>query len=114
MSVPTTKRLFVETTIHIWRLTATNASKRRIHSTIKSADCVTSTYVEAEYVNTCLRAAVEAYNCIIASEDYDDALGRWERFYAGQYKLGIRFLIISLFRDNKEREAVLRRLRELD
>ncbi len=107
------KSLFVETTIHIWRHTATDAAKRRIEGSIKSTQCVTSTYVEAEYINTYLRAAVQAYNCIVASENFEDALGRWETYYASQYKLGVRFLINAIFRNNNEKADSLRRLREL-
>ena len=113
MSAVLPSRLFVETTIYIWRHTATNAAKRRINDKLNSAHCVTSTYVQAEYINTYARAAVEAYNCIVASEDYQDAFGRWESYYASQYKLGVRFLVDAIFRDNNEKEAALRRLKEL-
>lgn len=105
--------LFTETTIHIWRHTASNEVKRRIERNLRERYVIASTYVKAEYINTFLRAAVNAYNVVTASEDLDDALGRWETRWGSQYRLGIRQLFSLVLRGAADKEAVLRRLRHM-
>jgi hypothetical protein len=113
MNPQTEKPLFVETTIHIWHHTRSNAVKRRIEATLQARETVSSTYVKAEYLNTYLRAAVEAHRILLQAEDMEDALGYWENYLGSQYKLGVRFLILSVFRDDSEKRNALHRLQIL-
>lgn len=105
--------LFVETTIHIWRHTTPNAVKRRINNTLKQRYSITSTYVKAEYINTFLRAGATIYNVLLDSDDIEDALGRWENQWGSQYKLGVRSLFSVVLKGADDKEAALRRLRQM-
>jgi hypothetical protein len=109
----TERSLFLETTIHILRRTGSNDRKTRIARNIRGRHVITSTYVQSEYVNTFLRAAVDMYNLVQDAEDVLDACGRWDQERGGHYKMGMGALMIAIVESSLDKDEVLTRLRGL-
>ncbi len=105
--------LFLETTIFIRRLLGSYHERARIDSNLNAVRCISSTYVLAEYKATLLRAAVDMYNCVAASYDVLDAIGRWDKYQGGRYKRGVNLLLRALITSAGDKESVLTRLEEL-
>jgi len=108
-----TKSLFIETTIFIRRLLGSHDERALIDRNLKASRRISSTYVLAEYKATLLRAAVDMYNCVVASYDIFDAIGRWDRYQGGRYKRGVNLLLRAICSSAGDRESVLIRLEEL-
>jgi len=66
----------------------------------------------AEYKATLLRAAVDMYNCVAASYDVVDAIGRWDKYQGGRYKRGANLLLRAICSSVGNKESVLTRLEE--
>jgi len=105
--------LFLETTIFIRRLLGSHDERALIDSNLKGRFRVSSTTVMAEYKATLLQAAVDIYNCLAASYDVADAIGRWDKYQGGRYKRGINLLLRALLTSAGDKESVLTRLEEL-
>ena len=119
-----TTSLFIETTIFIRRLLGSHDERALIDRNLKASRRISSTYVLAEYKATLLRAAVDMfasltndfvlwYNCVVASYDIFDAIGRWDRYQGGRYKRGVNLLLRAICSSAGDRESVLIRLEEL-
>ena len=102
--------LFVETTIFIWRITKSREVKQRIQRTLDSRRCVTSTYVRAEYLNTFLRAAVDAYGVCVKAANLHDAWSHAQTRRGGQKELVPTFSHWAVDQ-GRTREGALRILR---
>ncbi len=105
--------LFLETTIFIRRLLGSYDEQASIDSNLKGRFRISSTTVMAEYKATLLQAAVDIYNCLAASYDIADAIGRWDKYQGGRYKRGINLLLRALLASSGDKESVLIRLEEL-
>ncbi|HET6385080.1 MAG TPA: hypothetical protein VFJ58_16940 [Armatimonadota bacterium] len=105
-------RLFIETSIFIWRRNRSRPVIRRIRKRMGEWYCVTSTYVRAEYLATVLGAAVDLYAVLQRSEDVQDAAGRWRSRQGGRRDIGD--WLLGLLRDrHSDREESLLLLRVL-
>lgn len=104
--------LFLETTIFIRRLLGSRADRMGIARNLETRHTLSSTYVLAEYKATLLSAAVDMYNCVVASEDIIDAIGRWNRYRGGKYKRGVNLLLQAICSSAGDKESVLIRLEE--
>lgn len=108
-----TNSLFLETTIFIRRLLGSHEARVDIDRNLKNKHRISSTYVLAEYKATLLCAAVDMYNCVSASEDISDAIGRWDKYRGGRYKRGVNLLIRAICSSTADKESVLTRFEEL-
>jgi len=116
MSSDNGKRLFLETTIQVFKIFGhPNCDRKEINKILESHKLVTSTYVLKEFKLGFIKAAVDFYNLICDSENISEALRRTDKGFFGRQQskiINIYALVIENLGEglSLSKKQVLKRL----